>query len=711
MMGLALALLLSLAPLRIAWADTDYLREFAKNKTRLLIVASGPEARPLAETLEKTIEQNGDFRGKDPNGIRVVTPAEAEPLLKGDFARASVVQFLTAKDGVSLETLSEDLKRRLPFDPTVIGTKLSIVQSNQDSDRPGEPVYRVALYAPDTERLSKLYARFTGHKAGNYRDLPFSAKYITNRVAVFSSAKNKPMLSAPKNWGGYTATDAQVWNDINVYDFSERAKLTPEQLAECSEVYFVNRAEDTDLPDPARIALENQTIRRPTVLITRRLGEKDANPVYVVSSPSRGLLQSRILRYPDIRTLEENAPKSEEVIDIAGVTEASLLIVGGKPTFSPELADSLHVELSRKLRSEYGINVEPRGAVLTALEGELALQMARGVTDTKGLLRRRFPTRYAWVFSITQASGETTFEPNEKKITPNMRAFNEDEPEEPHRRNNESSDDFDIRWRKWRDRWRQWDRNRRNYEDRYRTAACEWEVSLTAKRRAEVRGILQLIDQQAPNGAAFLWEKRLDFTADENEVVRMQRVTVRGHDNHPDSLETPAATETCPSDLMLTASLGAAKNALASLSDEAILPGEATPQPPVTTVATTPPAPTTGKTTAEKLAVKPSAKPPVPATPAKKNEGRVAEVDKDTLILNLGEADKVKVGDRFEILLVYKETTDPDTGKVIRLRVQESFFVVVTAVDTESCDVRPATPGDAAKLVKVKVGAKVRRAP
>ena len=84
-------------------------------------------------------------------------------------------------------------------------------------------------------------------------------------------------------------------------------------------------------------------------------------------------------------------------------------------------------------------------------------------------------------------------------------------------------------------------RARRQYSN-VRTAPCEWELSVTRDSKAEVRGLLQLIDQQGANGPAFVWEKECAFVADKQDVVRTQRVTVRGHENRPDSLTPPPAS-------------------------------------------------------------------------------------------------------------------------------------------------------------------------
>lgn len=685
-----------------ARADTDHLREFAKNKTRLLIVVSGPSALPSGESLEKAIETNGDFAGRSPNDVRVVELSAAEPLLTGEFAKASVVFLLAASDGATPASMNGTAAQRLPFESNFLGGKISIVRSAQVKDRPGEPVFNIGMYAPDSERLGLLYKQFTGHRAGSFRDLPFTERYNSNRLALFVAPQNRKGLVSSGGWewgseGNGNRDEVMIWNDIDTYDLAEREGLPDEKIGERTEVYFINRATDTVIPEPARRALEGKQIKRNATVVAYRPGGNRENPIYVVSAPTRSLLEVRLRDGRTVASLTElSGGKSTEYRDLSGVREASLLIVGGGPGVSPEMADALHAEIATRLRNDFGVGIEPRGATLTAMENELALQMTRGATDTRGFLRRRYPTRYAWVFLITQASGSTTYGTDERKITQGMAAFSDPEPSEPRRRDYDNDDEFDNRWRRWRSAWREWDTSRRRYEDRYRTAPCEWALSVVRKSRAEVRGFLQLIDQQGTNGPTFLWEKECAFSQTREDVVREQRVTVRGHDNRPDSLTTPAPAPTCVPSVLQATAFRACADGLNSLWGEALLPGEIAPLPePVPAPAAPAGAP-----------VAPAAPAPAPTT---WDGGKVADVDGQTVVLNIGKKRGVKVGERYEVLLAYKETTDPDTGKVLRLRVTESLILVVTAVDDESADARPATPQDAAKLKQIKAGTRVRK--
>jgi hypothetical protein len=680
-LSISLAVLPFCATPGTAWADTDHLRELAKNKPRLLIVASGPEAMPLATRLQEAIRANNDFkRGKKPEMARAVNPIEAATLLADPNApRTSLIVILAGKDLQNGSILPAQLTKKLPLDGDVLGGRVSVVRSVMDSDKAGDAQFRIALYAPDAPRLQRLYDRFTTQRAENYRDLPFTERYTTNRLALFSPPEMKKTLET-RSWGHHN--DTYTWNEVKRYDLSERASLAPEQLAECTEVYFLDRSHPAFvLPEPAARALETVPVKPTTVAVVRKDAESGANPVVVVSAPSRLLLESCVVRRPSLRTLAME-PVTREAVDLSRIGGTSLLILGGSKLTKEQIA-SLHTGMSGTMRRDLGIPVEPRGEILTRLEGELAQQMAQGATDTRGLMQRKVPTRFVWVFTVTQVSASTDYLPDMRKLTPEIGEFRWSEPTEPVRGRNESREDFDERWREWRDEYRRWERAREDHAERYRSEPCEWELSVTRQSAVAVRGELQLIDMKGLGGAPVVWEKDYTYRLSDRRVYRTQRATVRGHDNRPDSLEPPAATNDCAPELLLAAATTTGQTVLNTLRDEALLPDPSRPVPlPSTEVSPAPASP---------------APLPLPA------RAKIAEVDGQTVTLNVGARHGIRVGDRFEALLKYKDTTDPDSGKVIRTRVIESLILVVTHVDEEACDARPASPADAAKIGKATV--------
>ena len=64
--------------------------------------------------------------------------------------------------------------------------------------------------------------------------------------------------------------------------------------------------------------------------------------------------------------------------------------------------------------------------------------------------------------------------------------------------------------------------------------------------------------------------------------------------------------------------------------------------------------------------------------------GLVADASGDSLVLNIGSKDGVKVGDRLTVSRPIREIRDPATGKVIRQIEDKLGEVVITEVDASS---------------------------
>jgi hypothetical protein len=687
----------TVAPSPAARADTDFVREFAKNRPPVVLVTSGPAAAAATRRLEEAIRRSHDFARRSAGDLSIVTLADAPNVLARSSRRQTVVFLLAGKDlADSAAPVPAALAPFLPVDAAAAAKeRLSVVRSVKDSDRPGELAFRIGLFAPDAERLGRVMDELLARRTDDFRSLPFERRHATNRVAVFAPPGWEDTL---KGWGKINQPD--VWNDCRAYLLSDREKMTPEQLEETAEVYLVDRSRvaATDLPAPAARLLAARPVKDTTVVVTREQTE-DGRPIVVVSAPSRMLLFARISGRPTIGALG-GLPPVTEALNLSRVGSTSLLVLGGGRDVTPDMLASLHAHLSKSLREDYHVAVEPRGPVLAKLEADLAVQMARGAEGTQGMLQRRYPTRYVWVFTLTDVTGGTTYTPSERRLTPKPSTFTDTEPSRPVRKKDESDDDYDRRKRDYRDRWDRWDRARRDYAWHYDNDSVDWELSISREDTAHVRGLLQLIDTKSPNGARVVWEKEAAREEKERRPHRTQRASVRGHDARPNSLDVPGASDRCSPSLLLAAARGAGTAGLRPLAEEALLSETPPPAAPASSLAagdvTTPvadPAPNTAR----------------PA-PAAVGVGKIAEVEGKTVTLNIGANGGVRVGDRFEVLLRYKETLDPDTGRVLRVRVFESLVVMVTHVDAEVADAQPATPQDAAKLASARVGTPVRRA-
>lgn len=84
--------------------------------------------------------------------------------------------------------------------------------------------------------------------------------------------------------------------------------------------------------------------------------------------------------------------------------------------------------------------------------------------------------------------------------------------------------------------------------------------------------------------------------------------------------------------------------------------------------------------------------------------GRIADVDKNTLVLNIGKSQGVRVGDVLSVERVVREVKDPDTGKVIREVTEIIGTVKITEADDKSsvATYNGATPPKIGDRVKTR---------
>lgn len=665
-------------------ADTDFVRELAKNKTRIVIVTSGAEANDMGTALEQNIQRHGEF-GKSKRGeddVKVITLADAEKAYTNrELNNVSIIFLLCGKDNIGTPPVG--IMGLLPFAGEVLASRMSRIDCAKDKDKPSEPIFRVGMYAPDKERLRRIYDLFMARKAKNFRDLPFNDAYATNRVAIFSSPAYQ---SALNGWG--ESAGGKTWDDCHWHSLAERDKMTPEQLEECNQVYFLDRSErDAAAPEAASKMMEGQTIRSTSIILAQ--GQSAAHdPILVLSSPSRLLLETRMKKYRSVAALSQH-PALIEAKDLRSVGKASVLILTGDTQVQPTQAAGIYDFLAKDLRENLRMTILPRGPVLAQLEQEVELQKIQGASGAamRKRLRNKMGSRYVWLFRLTEFSGATQYEPTEDKMTPTPPPFTDREPQEPERSKKESDEDLSKRLRQYRKDHQDWEERKGTWRHKYYEESVEWDRKVMRTESSRAHGLLQLWDLENQGGMP-IWEMECHGSGGATTVERTEHTSVRGHEEKPSSLNAPAGKDGCEVRYMYAAARQAADTAIAALMETALLPdGKSVP-------AVAPLGDSGGGTPTPRRTV---------AT-----GGKIADVEGSQVALNIGATQGVKVGDRFVVALKIKEIRDPDTDEVKDIRVLESVTLKVIRVGA-TADCAPATPQDAAKMGRVKRGMTVQK--
>jgi len=523
-----------------------------------------------------------------------------------------------------------------------------------------------------------------------------------------------------EGWGHSNA--ANTWEDIQWRPLAERAQLTPEQLEECSEVYFLDRSrEDSGPPTIAQMVARHEL--KATSLLIEKAQREDGTSCVVFSAPTSLLLETRARRFPNLAAVTDG-PLLEEAVDLRHIGRAPLLVSAGGTNASKADREQIRLLLARDMRTDLRLQIDERGSDLAVLNEEVALQQLLGGTDTAKKLRQSTGARYVWMFTLTEFEGATEYMPSEKRISPDPPAFSEPEPQKPsqyeggifsRRKKHEWEMERDMR--SWQNDHDQWERRKVDHEQDRQNAPIQWERSITRVDSAHARGVLRLVDLQ--DVGKVIWETSEDCrgTAREQKFFKSDRTTIRGLSNKPESLDTPVADTTCPQSVLCSAARAAGQEGLMALRERAWLPeagimarsvavgntdaGDITadPAPKAAAVAEIPARPAAPTPTVADVA--PPASTPAAATPL--SAPQVAMVDGTTVTLTIGEAEGVRVGDTVIVALKTKEIKHPQTGKILEVRVEQSLALkVVRAGKTADCV--PVNDSESEQVAQVKEG-------
>jgi hypothetical protein len=670
-----------------SFASTNYVRELAKNKPSIYLITSGSQAEEEALILQTAILRHQDDKHK-PETVRIVGIEDAAKQSKEDakFGSATLVFLLISREYP--KALPVELSASFQFSPVDPDSSESLIKAERTRGAKAGLAFNILLEAPDQERLKRLTGIFLNRTADKFDSLPFEAVYRTNRIALFCDPQDRELL---EGWG--ELRDPTVWNDVERYSLSERNTMTPEQLSERAEVYFLDRSRpDAVMPAPAeRILEKNKDRLSETSILVAQEETEDHRPIALISAPTHLVLQKKISRYSDMEALK-SAPALEEITDLRTIGSTTLLI--GGISVPDEDKEALRSRIAKDLRSDLRLDVQERGPNLRVLEKELTLQKLMGDTASAKDMRRDVGLKYVWLFDLQEYGGVTNYESGYNQITPNPSAFSEPEPERPseyagplfHKKKREPQVMADL-LAKWRNSHNRWLQDKQDYEEKMAASYFEFERTSEAVSSARVRGTLRLMDLRGVGKV--VWEKECSLDQSSRTPYRSDRVTVRGVGNRPDSLDTPPSSNTCPSNLLVETAYEAGKKALSDLQESAWLPDGTQPASPV--AIDPPPVVASGPS---------PAKPPISP-----NEGgpKVAAVVDGVVILAAGRQRGLYVGDRVTIPLVFKEIRDPDNeDRILRIIVQESIRLKVVKVDRLTADCAPLNATEAAKLSKVQ---------
>ena len=665
--------------------STSFIRQFAKDDPRTQIIFSGPQAASVAKSLADDITMHRDFKmrqGEEKVVLLTLEQAEkaAEEPKFNDNTRIFVLATKELKGG-----LAPTLQRLCPVDLSQLTAGNGAAASRNLNPRAGHLAFSMAVVAPDAERLQTMMGLFS-QPYTDYKGMltPITDKFATYRLAIFSAEADRDSV---EKWGRVDAKN--IWPKYEWYPLSAFATLTPEQREDRQFVFFLNRADRTQVaPEPAQALLKDQRLNETTSVVTRGIGPNGL-PCIVFSSPSPTLLRRRSAQYDRIDAVPAN-PALDEAADLRSLNRSVLLVHGAGLKLTPDDAASIRSQTIQMMRDRLKLPIEELGGQFDALQKEIVFQDPAAATETAQRIREKSGVRYVWLLQVTDYAGKTIYAPSQKLTTapppPYVMAHPEDkEPVEPtldigSGRGKQAQYEKDkAAWQPLHDAWK----NRKLAYERYGETQypCTWEYKIEKQSLATVKGVLRLIDMDHPNTP--LWEKACVGRRAENSEFTSRTVQVRGTKNQPPPLPVPPNEATCSVGLLQQAGIAAGSAAVFSLSGSALL--------------------SDGKPGAPQFQVQERDRPVVPSGAA--SISKVAYVDENGVTLKIDPNAGIQKGLWIDIPLSVIDIPDPDNpGKLLSHKIVEKVVLRVVSVRDNVAECVPVSEKEKAKLSRVKLG-------
>ena len=143
---------------------TDFVREIAKNDSKVVIVSSGKQGDEIALAVQTAILRHAENKHK-PADVRLIALTDAPREIMGMGARVSVLFCLAGREATP--DALDAVRRFLPENASLLGSRTSFVSGKPINSSAGKTAYLVTFFAPDAPRLNRLYNRFLDTRRDN----------------------------------------------------------------------------------------------------------------------------------------------------------------------------------------------------------------------------------------------------------------------------------------------------------------------------------------------------------------------------------------------------------------------------------------------------------------------------------------------------------------------------------------------------------------
>jgi hypothetical protein len=593
-----------------AFGSTTLIRETAKNEGVVFFFYNSPVSERVANELREQILTDKNNKHKETEVLvlpvakanNIVPPHECDKELakedkkaceelKKQYPRPAIFFVLAGDSGTQMGSdalihviedhrdrkesknpLDFDLRRALlakPEDPIV---RKAIYQCFRNRNAR----FTSVMYAPDDVALDRLAKVVMNQSASEWQDLVQIEKNEINYLANFSPVQDRETV---QNWG---ATVGGGWDFIKWYDIAERSSVSDQELRLYDEAYFIPREDkQIEIPQvPAEILEE--TTKEENAIVAARIGRPNGTRAAVISAPSRLILNRRVLAYRNIDSIPV-PPRIDKVVDLRYLNPTVFIVAADDIQVPVSSRRNIVAEISKDIRQQLSLDVEPRGRMATELDREIAFSELKGVPkESLKLALKQYRIRYLFVFETLEYRGRTEYSPSASKITPNPPSVSHPGPEPVRERvvkkEKESYSDYQKRLNRADQEYQtnlyRWRANRDQYQEylqQIQNATVSWERWINRHETGSIRGILHVLDMDKPVDKT-VWQCMVSGDASHTSQETRDRTTVIGYDAQPPSLHPPTSRDDCSAGWKERATTEAIKKALVTLQGEVWLP-------------------------------------------------------------------------------------------------------------------------------------------
>ena len=702
-----------------AWSDTTLVRELAKNKPKVLLICSGPQATEIARYVQGEILRNPDNNHK-PNDIPILTADDANRMADNDnnFKDQSRIFFWIRDEQHA--PVPTGLSTMLPIQSGDEQEGTCIIRCEIARKASKGLAFAILLVAQDQSNMKKIADSLLTRSAYRYELLPFESTINTVSVALFSDPKDE--LLAEQWCNAYQRSlnnGSPIYFSPSWYPLSDRDKLPPAKLQNCNEAYFIDCSKQNGaLPSVVSTMLKDQSINNTSTVIMRQQKDQPNTSRILFYAPNDLILTSKVNGcsanpIPDGVTISN-------VIDLRKIGDTTLRVYG--PILSDDVKEAIRSQIAQAMRQKLHMPVEERGDIFKVLDKEVTFEEMEGANNVRNDVRRKTGLRYIWLYQLLSATGSTQYVSNSTLLTTQnpptyeQMFFNTDpEPAKPSLApfsGRGKQEEYQRELDQWKPVHDAWLYRKQNWEEReYAHFETQWRRTVTKIVSVKVHGILRLIDLQDKNNAInVIWEKDcLGIAHNDTPNYLSDTVSVRGVGNRPSSIDTPPSTDDCPIDLQQQAAINGALDALSKLQGEAWLPSK-TPAP-TNSIAKQPSSSNSdSEVNTKPLQQSPNSSDNLASTPSQTihpNTPTVSAISHLTVTITYPQGIDVNPGD-IAYVIGEREIKDSSSGKVLETHEIALIKLRVMQVDSGEMQCVPVNPTEGKNLSLIRKGMTVK---